>query len=371
VTVLKRLVADISERGALTFADYMQRALYDPEFGYYTSGPARTGWGGHFVTSPEIDPVFGELWAAGIEQIWETCGAPEHFEVVEIGPGEGGFAASVLEYAADRPLGDALTYRLVERNPQARERQKARLAGRSASWSESVKALPPLGAACVIANEVLDNLPVHIFERTGGHLLEVWVRAVDGRLQEALMPPHNPSLTSEVFAPEGHRIEVCPAAADLVATLVGRVVRGALVFIDYGMETEQLAARREGTIACYSDTGTDTDPLERPGEKDITHHVDWGALRHAISAAHAHSIGQLPQADVLRSLGSGEVDERLRAEHQGAVDDKRGVEAVRAISRRQALGALLDPGGLGGLQVMVGLKDINPPAFLSLDQPMP
>lgn len=364
VTFLERLVADISGRGALTFADYMQRALYDPEFGYYTSGPARTGWGGHFLTSPEIDPVFGELWSAGIEQVWEGCGAPEHFEVVEIGPGEGGFAASVLEYASQRPLGDALTYRLVERNPRARERQEARLAGRRVSWSGSVEALPPLGAACVISNEVLDNLPVHVFERMHDHVLEVWVRAVDGHLQEALMPPHDPALASEIFVPEGHRVEVCPAATELVTALAGRMVRGALVFIDYGMETEQLATRREGTIVCYSDAGTDTNPLERPGEKDITHHVDWGRLRHAISAAHAHPIGQFSQADVLRRLGSGEVDARLRADHQAAVNDKRGIDAVRAVSRRQALGALLDPGGLGGFQVMVGLKDMDPPAFL-------
>ncbi|MGH2729464.1 MAG: class I SAM-dependent methyltransferase, partial [Actinomycetota bacterium] len=86
--VRERVRAD----GPMTFADYMSLALYDPDFGYYASGAERTGWRGHFLTSSELDPAWAALWARGFEQIWDGCGRPDHFTLVEVGPGEGTFA---------------------------------------------------------------------------------------------------------------------------------------------------------------------------------------------------------------------------------------------------------------------------------------
>ena len=363
MTLENRLVELIARRGPITFAEYMERALYDPDEGYY-AGPDRTGWGGHYLTSPEIDPLFGELWANGIEQIWTAAGAPEHFRVVELGPGEGGLAAAVLEAVQGRPLGAALSYLLVERSPAARRRQHARLGDR-VSWIDSTDELSDLGTACVIANEVFDNLPVHLFERSGERLLEVWVRVAQGRLTEALAPPRDPSLTADLQIPPGHRVEVCPAAGSLVTALAAGLTTGALIAIDYGLESQYLRARPEGTIVCYSDRGTDTRPLDRPGAKDITHHVDWTALRRALTAPGLEVVGPISQADVLRSLGAADADDRLHSEHRRALLDGRGADAVRALSRRQALGALLDTGGLGGLQVMAGLTGMETPSFLA------
>jgi SAM-dependent MidA family methyltransferase len=97
MTIAHKLLVDrIRNEGAVTFADYMALALYHPEHGYYRQPQAHVGWNGHFLTSPEIDPAFGELWARAFEQVWRECGSPESFDVVEPGPGEAGFAAAVL-----------------------------------------------------------------------------------------------------------------------------------------------------------------------------------------------------------------------------------------------------------------------------------
>ena len=112
----------------------MELALYHPEHGYYTSGAVRTGRAGHFMTSAELDPSFGQLWSRGLEQVWKSCGRPDPFHVVEIGGGEGGFAAAILE-ATTVPF----SYRLVERVEEVERRQRRRLSHfTSVSWSRSL-----------------------------------------------------------------------------------------------------------------------------------------------------------------------------------------------------------------------------------------
>src|SRR5688500_7615789 len=107
----------------MPFGAFMQMALSHPRLGYYASGAERTGWHGHVVTSSELDPAFGELWVRAFEQIFEACGRPDRFSVVEIGPGEGSFAAAVLE-AASPALRSALSYTLVERVARMEDRQR-------------------------------------------------------------------------------------------------------------------------------------------------------------------------------------------------------------------------------------------------------
>ncbi|MGH2694669.1 MAG: SAM-dependent methyltransferase, partial [Actinomycetota bacterium] len=116
MTALGEIIAErIRAGGPMPFAAFMSLALYHHRHGYYADA-ARTGFAGHFLTSPELDPAFGELWAEGLARIWDACGRPERFEVIEVGPGEGTFAAAVLA-AAPRELAAALVYRLVERMP--------------------------------------------------------------------------------------------------------------------------------------------------------------------------------------------------------------------------------------------------------------
>ncbi len=348
----------------------MQLALYHPRYGYYASGIERTGWSGDFVTAPELDPAFGRLWARAFEGVWEACGRPRSFEVAEIGPGEGGFAEAVLSSVAG-DFAAALSYRLVERLPALAARQRERLEGfERAAWTPAITDIPDIGAGCIFANEVLDNLPVHLVQQRNGSLAEVCVD-VDGEdFVPAFLPPSSPELGAflervGVELAEGHVYEVPLAAQSLVARAARCLGRGALIVVDYGHDAHTLAERAAGTLLAYSSQGTDDGVLERPGEKDITAHVNWSAIRGACEAGGLEVHGPRSQRDVLRALGLDDLHDGLRAEHRKAVDLGRGKDAVAALSRRQALGALADPGGLGALEVMVAVAKIPPPDFIA------
>jgi SAM-dependent MidA family methyltransferase len=274
-----------------------------------------------------------------------------------------------LESVASRPFGRALAYRLVEPQPALEERQRERLAGYRVSWSPTLEEVPPAEQGCIVANEVLDNLPVNIIERHEGAIREVYVSELDGELRAVLGDPSTPEIEEYldrvgVKVPEGSRFEVGLEAEAFARTTANMIRWGAIVFIDYGDEAAELAKKELGTLVCYSGTGVDDRPLERPGQKDLTVFVDWSGIRKLFDQAGLQPVGPVQQRAVLVALGLKDVDTRLQEEHRRAVEEGRGGDAVHALSRRQAIGALGDPGGLGGLQVMFGLKEIGPAPFM-------
>ncbi len=368
----EELRARIAADGPLPFAAFMAQALYHPRHGYYTAAATRVGWRGHYLTSPELDPAFGALWCRGFEQVWSACGEPDEFTVIEVGPGEGTFADAVLSSARGSFV-RALSYLLVERSPIAEERQRARLTRfEGVSWTRSIAELPPVAAGCLFANEVLDNLPVHLIERRDEELLEVCVGAGPDGLETTLRPPSNPELAAFLEragisdVPEGHRVEAGLAAESFIARAAAAVARGALIFIDYGVTAADLLERPAGTLLCYSETGVDDLPLERAGEKDITSHANWTAVENAGRTAGLEVMPRLSQRDALSRLGLHDLHEELKRSHEAAVSEGRGADALRALSRRQALGALADPAGLGRLEVLVAGAGIPGPEFAAL-----
>jgi SAM-dependent MidA family methyltransferase len=360
----------IASQGPMPFAAFMQLALYHPQFGYYAAARPRTGWAGDYLTSPELDPAFGELWAKGFEQIWLAAGSPARFEVVEVGPGEGSFAETVLE-AAGGDFADALAYRLVERQGVVQERQQARLDRfPRVGWSQTIVEVPRCEFGVVFANEVLDNLPVHLVQRVGGVLREVCVIERDGGLAFELLPPSTPELErflqrSQADLPDGHRMEVSLAAESFMGRAAAIVGRGAVVVVDYGDEGSSLAQLPRGSLVCYSPAGADDDPLASPGHKDVTTHVNWTAVRGAGRRAGLEMAGPVAQRDVLLALGLEALDLSLQQRHRDALANKMGGLAVASLSRRQALRALVDRGGLGALGVIVGSRGIEAPPFLA------
>ena len=360
--LVTRLIQRIRAGGPITFAQYMRAALYDPEDGYYTSGAARTGWGGDFVTSPEIDPAFGALWARGLEELWVACGCPGRFDVVEIGSGEGGFTRALTD-AAEGRFARALHLTLIELSASRRVRQQARLRGAPVEWLGDLDDASPFGAGCVFANEVLDNQPVHVLRRDDGGVAELHVGVDGDGLVEMWLPCADPELTGRVptstHAPDA-RVEVSPAVEELVCKGARLVGRGAAIFVDYG----RASPGQSDTLVAYSAGGVDARGLDDPGSRDITAHVDWHSVRHACAREGLAGAGPVAQRDVLLALGAGALDEDLRAAHERALEGGRGAEAVRLLSRRQALRALLDPGGLGGLDVFAGIAALEPPSFL-------
>jgi NADH dehydrogenase [ubiquinone] 1 alpha subcomplex assembly factor 7 len=363
MTPLEGILLERTRAGPITFAAFMAAALYDDAHGYYRGG-ARTGWDGHFVTSPELDPAFGSLWARLLEEVWRACGAPERFDVVEIGPGEGSFAAGILEGAAPA-FARALRLVLVEASEEGRSRQRRALgAGAPVSWVPSLDAVARVACGCVLGNEVLDNQPVHVLRRGPRGVEELWVVHVDGRLETRWGALSDPGLgPSARSAPTDVTVEVSPAAARLVRAAAGAVARGAVAFVDYGAERAELRAR-DGSLAAYGPEGVDADVLARPGARDITAHVDWTLVREQLEGAGLRTAGPVPQRRLLERLGLVDLDAELRRAHSDALARGDGTAAVRALSRRGGLAALTDPAGLGALGTVFGFAGIAPPPSL-------
>ena len=381
MTELERIItARIRTDGPMPFAAFMSLALYDPTHGYYARGPQRTGWRGHFLTSPELDPAFGGLWASAFQRVWVACGAPDAFEIVEIGPGEGGFASAVLGAISDPPFDDrfraALTYRLVERVPSVKARQRELLTGaQRIEWSPSITELPVIEHGVAFANEVLDNLPVHLARMREGELVEVCVDEGAHGLELVDMELSNPEIARWVdqtgtVPAEGSIVEVTLAAVSFIAHVARRVRNGAIVLVDYGAAGPNLA-ERGGSLLAYSERGVDDAVLVDPGERDITAHANWSSVANALESAGWTVEGPVDQRTVLRGLGAGDLDRTLKQLHSTALSEGRGADALKALSRRQALGALLDPAGLGGLEVVAGRRGIDTSVLSAPDAQRP
>jgi SAM-dependent MidA family methyltransferase len=275
----------------------------------------------------------------------------------------------VLE-AAGGDFAAALSLRLVEPNPEAERRQRDRLRPSARiGWHASLDEVPPLNAGVVFANEVLDNLPVHLVETRDGHLVELLVDEEDGVLGFTAAEPSGADLSRyldslDAELVEGHRMEVGLEAQRLVATAARVLTSGALLLVDYGLEIDALMARPTGTLVSYSRSGAADDVLTAPGEMDVTAHVNWTAIRRACKTAELTPVGPLPQSELLSRLGLGTLDDRLKEDHAAAVGAGAGADAVRALSRRHSLRVLTDDGGLGRLGVLAGIASIPMPPFL-------
>ncbi|MDQ3986176.1 MAG: SAM-dependent methyltransferase [Actinomycetota bacterium] len=348
------LVDRIRANGPMPFAEFMEVALYDPDHGYYSTADSPAGWRGDYLTSPELDPSFGTLWTGAFEKVWEACGGPREFTLVEIGPGAGGFSSAVLT-AATGPFGEALRFVLVEISEARRIGLKQLFDDDRVSFAGSVAAVGPV-VGCVFANEILDNLPVHVIEMRDEQVVELHVDERQGEPVERWLPCSNPELVERARRSElkASRLEVCLAAEEMAAQCARLIKRGAVVFVDYGRRRG-----REDSLLAYSATGVDDRLLERAGQKDITHHVDWGPVMEILHEAGLEITGPALQRDVLRALGADRLNRELKDLHERAVAGGKGVEAVRATSRRQALAVLMDPSGLGGLQVVSGTRGIS------------
>ena len=194
--------------------------------------------------------------------------------------------------------------------------------------------------------------------------MELYVEATDPGLELVPGPLSDPALMSLLAAAdldpsEGQRLEVSPAAVDFVRSCAAAVETGSVVLVDYGLTWRGLADRPAGTLVSYSDAGADDLVLDRPGEKDITSHANWDVVASTLRSEGFEVSGPTPQREVLNDLGLPDLEESLAAEAAGPGLGGTWVpRPCRALSRRQALGVLSDPNGLGGLEVLTGRRDV-------------
>lgn len=296
---LAALLADrIRSRGPITVADFMAEALGHPEHGYYTTREP-FGTQGDFTTAPEISQMFGELLGLWAAMVWQSLGAPERLVLAEMGPGRGTLMADLLRAAATvPPFLKALEVWLVETSPRLQARQRQTLAGHDVHWCERFEDLPD-GPLVLIANELFDALPIRQFEKQGGRWHERMV-GLDGDAF-AFVPglATVPELPPELLAAaDGAIFETCPQGSALATAMGRRLNRqpGMALIIDYGHSLSALGDTLQAVRAHHFHP-----VLERPGDADITAHVDFEAL--AAAAIPARAWGTVPQGHFLQALG--------------------------------------------------------------------
>lgn len=297
------LARQIAASGPMSLADYMAACLLHPEHGYYTTAEP-FGADGDFITAPEISQMFGEMLGLWLAAMWLEDGAPAPITLAEPGPGRGTLMADILRATAHVPgFHAAARVHLVEASPRLAALQRKALGGHGATWAESLAALPDDGPLYLVANEFFDALPIRQFVRAAGRGWHERVvgTAEGGALALALAPAAPvPALAHRLGdVAEGEIAELCPAAPGLMAEIAGRIARhgGAALIVDYG--GWQGVGDTLQALAAHTPVGV----LERPGQADLTAHVDFAPLAAAARAAGAAPAPLTPQGVFLQRLG--------------------------------------------------------------------
>jgi SAM-dependent MidA family methyltransferase len=319
--LLERIEAELARAGNwISFARYMELALHEPGLGYYAGGARKFGAGGDFVTAPELTPLFGRALARQVAELLQPGES-----VLEFGAGSGALAASILEELS-------VPYVILETSAELKDRQRQRL-GESARWLEQ---LPRDFRGVILANEVVDAMPVHALAWTDAGIRERGVCANEGQLAWCDRAAQGPVLSEaaripvQVPPPGRYESELAMFARLWMRSLGRLLARGALLVIDYGFpEREYFHPQRSmGTLACHYRHRVHGDPFFLPGLQDITAHVDFSALAQAATGAGLEVLGYTSQAQFLVNCGITELLERENPE-----DAKRYLPAAAAVQK--------------------------------------
>jgi SAM-dependent MidA family methyltransferase len=327
--LVARIAGEIQSSGPMTFARFMELALYDPEAGYYsssselesgTTGPGRRG---DFLTAPESHPIFGWALARHLESVWLAIDRPSQFVVREHGAGTGALAAGILDglRRSGSELLEAIRYQAIDTSAPRLATLRRRLEAQSlADRLDAPDDRPAAGA--ILANELLDALPVHQMQGgPDGTLLERFVDLAPSRegisggdrptFTTVLGPPSTPALAARL-AEEGITLqpgqagEICLALGRWVADAAASLARGELLLIDYGYDAAELyRSERGSTLQAYHRHRVHADPFVAIGRQDLTAHVDLTAVRRAAAEAGLERIGRTTQALFLAALEAG------------------------------------------------------------------
>ena len=365
----------IRERGPLTVAAFMDLALYDSELGYYARAAQRSGRAGDFFTSVDVGPLFGELLEVQLADMYERLQAADPglqtCELVEAGCGNGRLSADILRAAkAHHPdFYGAIQLHLVEASAAARAAQAATLGDVGDRLASSGPALPESFEGVLIANELLDALPVHQVVMRADGLKEVYVSRQssvrspvtgDRLLTTVEGEPSTPALAEYLdrlgvaLAP-GWRVEINLRAVDWIRDAARRLRRGFMILIDYGHDARELYSptHSTGTLTTFlkhrsggPEGSADAPPwLQQPGEQDLTAHVDFTSVRAAAEAGGMTAIAFLDQTYFLMGLLGG-------------------LPQPQAALRNPQLKTLMLPGGIGSThKVLILGKGVGAPAL--------
>lgn len=340
----------LQQEGAIPFVDFMQLCLYHPQWGYYSSGTQKFGPQGDFVTAPELTPLFGYTLANQCQQVLCTLKDPVIFE---FGAGSGRLCVDLLtqlERTQNLPVG----YQILEVSADLRQRQKKRVEeeiphlAHLVTWLDRWPERPFIGV--IIANEVLDAMPVHRFLQTENGLQESVVSlSPAGELCETFRPIQDQRLaqfvqTTLADLPQPYLSEVNLFAASWIQQCSDMLQQGALFALDYGFPRHEYyhPDRNQGTLMCHYQHQAHSNPLLHPGLQDITAHVDFTLIAEAADAAGLEVTGYTNQAAFLLANGLLNLLEDIDDDH-------------KRINAQQAVKQLLHPSEMGELFKVIAL----------------
>jgi SAM-dependent MidA family methyltransferase len=298
---------DITAQGGwISFARYMELALYSPGLGYYAAGAHKFGEAGDFITAPELSPLFGRTVARQVVEIM----AQSTSNILELGAGSGKLAVDMLaELEQFGSLPDS--YSIIEVSADLRARQQAHLCeylphlqGR-VCWLDE---LPEKFSGAIIANEVLDALPVHLVHWRDSAITERGVAANEHGFvwqERAIGNARLLQAAQQIRVPDDYVSEICLAARGLMNSLAQRLGQGGVLFIDYGFGAREFyhPQRRSGTLMCHYRHHAHDDPFFLPGLQDITAHVNFTDIAECGIDAGLELAGYTSQAFFLINCG--------------------------------------------------------------------
>jgi SAM-dependent MidA family methyltransferase len=331
----------ISHQGPIPFSDYMQLALYTPALGYYSSGSQKFGAQGDFITAPEISPLFAQCVANYIQPTLQTTR-----NILEFGAGSGQLAVDLLT-ALEKIHSLPEHYYILELSAELQQRQQQKIAEQlphllsRVSW---LKQLPKDLHAVVIANEVLDAMPVERFCYQDGQFWQYYVDCQQGALQEILREP-TPALVqvlhalaqTTAIASEGYHSEINLMMPAWLRSVADSLSAGLVLLFDYGFEREAYyhPQRSMGTLMCHYQHRAHSDPYFSPGLQDITAHVDFTAVAEAATAAGLAVKHYTTQAKFLLKSGLLEIASQLE---QSAAANYAITQAIKKLVLPSAMG---------------------------------
>ena len=319
--------------GSIAFSEFMHMALYQPGLGYYTGGLQKFGASGDFITAPEVSSLFSRCIARQAAQVFSEI---EQADMLEFGAGSGVMAADILlELEQLQALPGH--YYIVELGTELRDRQKQTIINKAPHLAEKVQWLDALPQQAiqgvVVANEVLDAMPVECFRIADGAVEQLRVVAQDGHLKADYAEADEPMLEQvrtierrrDKTFDNGYCSEFNPALKAWLAGLYDVVDKGLVLLVDYGYPVREyyFDERDSGTLVCHYQHRAHADPLWYPGLQDITAFVDFSAVAHAAAGVGFEVSGYTSQAMFLLGCGLG-------ALHQSVVSDDPGQQLLLA-----------------------------------------
>ena len=353
--LISEIKKQIEKKGRITFAEFMDIALYWPGKGYYTSENVRWGKDGDYLTSIDVSPVFGRLLAYQINEMWQNLGSPPQFSIIEVGAGREELSFHIRDTIKKLfpEFYKTADFQLVDVNPIHIQKLEERT-----SFHSSIEDIKPGITGCIISNELIDAFPVHRVVEMDG-LKEIYVGYEDAGFMEIRGELSTSGLNDYlekigIKLEQGQKAEINLKALDWIKSIGALLERGFVITIDYGLPARELFRHnRNGNLLCYHRHTMNNNPFHHIGYQDITAKVDFTSLAAAGRDAGLEVTGFTTQFYFFMGIGAlGEFKEV----------EELNIGNLDAFQWNQGIKELMLPGGMGDdFKVLIQHKDVEAP----------